>query len=79
MLYGVRRVLLPSRHRLDDCLWPRIEAAFAAEDDLALECAWVGKEAVCDLRSIPDRVRLSAVRQLPAPRSPPLRGRLDRQ
>ncbi|MDQ4132266.1 MAG: transposase, partial [Actinomycetota bacterium] len=55
VLYGVRRVLLRSRHRLDDRCWARLQAAFAADDELALECAWVGKEAFCDLYSSADR------------------------
>ncbi len=38
-------LLLRSHHRLDDRRWARIEAAFAADDELALECAWVGKDA----------------------------------
>ncbi len=60
MLYGVRRVLLQSRHRLDDRRWTRIQAAFAADDDLALECAWVGKEAFCDLYRAADRATAKA-------------------
>ncbi len=60
VLYGVRRVLLRSRHRLDDRAGARIEAAFAADDELDLECAWVGKEAFCDLYSAADRAAAKA-------------------
>ncbi len=60
VLYGVRRVLLQSRHRLDDRRWARIQAAFAADDELALECAWVGKEAFCDLYRAADRTTAKA-------------------
>ncbi len=55
VLYGVRRTLLRSRHRLGERGWGRIQAAFAADDELALECAWVGKESFCDLYRAADR------------------------
>jgi transposase len=57
VLYGVRRVLLRSRRRLDERRWARVQAAFAADDELALECAWVGKEAFCDLYRAADRAK----------------------
>lgn len=60
VLYGVRRVLLRSRHRLDDRRWARLQAAFAADDELALECAWVAKEAFCDLYRAVDRATAKA-------------------
>ncbi len=60
MLYGLRRTLLRSRHRLGDRGWARIEAAFAADDELALECAWVGKEAFCDVYAAADRATAKA-------------------
>lgn len=60
VLYGARRVLLRSRHRLDDRGWARVTAAFAADDELDLECAWVAKEAFCDLYRAADRAAAAA-------------------
>jgi transposase len=60
VLYGARRALLRSRHRLDDRGWARVEAAFDADDELELECSWVGKEAFCDLYREPDRAGAKA-------------------
>ncbi|HEX2274867.1 MAG TPA: ISL3 family transposase [Acidimicrobiales bacterium] len=60
VLYGARRSLLRSRHRLDDRGWARIQAAFDADDELELECAWVGKEAFCDLYRAVDRAAAKA-------------------
>ena len=53
-------MLLRSRHRLDDRRWARLQAAFAADDELDLECAWIGKEAFCDLYRAGDRVAAEA-------------------
>ena len=60
VLYGVRGTLLRSRHRLNDRGWARLDAAFAADDELALECAWVGKEAFCDLYRADGRAAAAA-------------------
>ncbi|MDQ4133322.1 MAG: transposase, partial [Actinomycetota bacterium] len=60
VLYGVRRTLLHSRHRLSERGWARLEAAFSADDELELECAWVGKEAFADLYRAADRAEAKA-------------------
>ena len=54
-LYAVRRDLLRARERLSPRAWARLETAFGADDELALECAWVGKEAFRDLYSAAHR------------------------
>lgn len=40
--YGARRTLLRSRHRLHERGWDLLEAAFDADDELEVECAWIG-------------------------------------
>jgi transposase len=54
--YGARRDLLRARENLTERGWDRLTAAFAADPDLDLECAWVVKEALRDVYEAGDRV-----------------------
>jgi transposase len=54
--YAARRDLLRARENLTDRGWERLTAAFAADPDLDLECAWVVKEALRDVYEAADRV-----------------------
>ena len=54
--YAARRDLLRARENLTDRGWDRLTAAFAADPDLDLECAWVVKEALRDVYQAADRV-----------------------
>ena len=55
VLYGVRRDLLRGRERLSEHAPARMRAAFAADDELELECAWVAKETFRDIYDAHDR------------------------
>ncbi len=63
-LYGARRDLLRGRERLSEHALGRMRAAFVADDELELECAWVAKETFRDIYEAPDRA--DATRQLAA-------------
>ena len=54
--YAARRDLLRARENLTERGWDRLTAAFGADPDLDLECAWVIKEALRDVYQAPDRV-----------------------
>jgi transposase len=54
--YGARRALLRARENLTERGWDRLTAAFAADPDLDLECAWVTKEALRDVYLAGDRI-----------------------
>lgn len=56
-LYGARRDLLRGDERLTENGRARIEAAFAADTSLELECVWVAKETFRDLYELRDRRR----------------------
>ena len=63
-LYGARRDLLRSRERLSEHALGRMQAAFVADDERELECAWVAKETFRDIYEAPNRA--DATRQLAA-------------
>lgn len=54
-LYQVRRDLLRAGERLSERARARLAGAFAADDELEVECAWVAKEAFRHLYTAPDR------------------------
>lgn len=54
-LYGARRDLLRAKERLSPRAWQRMEEAFGADDELAVECVWVAKEAFRDIYAASDR------------------------
>jgi transposase len=54
--YAARRDLLRARENLTERGWARLGAAFAADPDLDLECAWVVKEALRDVYEAADRI-----------------------
>jgi transposase len=54
--YAARRDLLPARENLTEPGWQRLTAAFRADPDLDLECAWVVNEALRDVYEAADRV-----------------------
>jgi transposase len=56
LFYSARRDLLRARENLTERGWDRLTAAFAADLDLDLECAWVAKEALRDVYEAGDRV-----------------------
>jgi transposase len=63
-LYGARRDLLRRAEGLSQRGRERLGAAFAADDELEVECAWVAKESFAAIYDAPDRA--SAHRRLVA-------------
>jgi transposase len=53
---SARRDLLRARENVTDRGWDRLGAAFAADPDLRLECAWVIKEALRDVYLAGNRI-----------------------
>jgi len=61
-LYGARRDLLRAGERLTERAMARLRAAFAADDELEVECVWIAKEVFRTLYDAVDRAH--AHRQL---------------
>jgi transposase len=58
--YGARRDLLRGREHLSPRALARIRVAFAVDDELEVECAWVAKEVFRDIYEATDRADAAA-------------------